>query len=70
MNFFRIKTSWSNAEFIVLKLCIASAYVLIGAYFSDFLLGFVVKPLNAHPVAPGFCIALCSQLSGREVLPG
>ncbi len=46
MNFFRIKTSWSNAEFIVLKLCIASAYVLIGAYFSDFLLGFVV-PLVA-----------------------
>ena len=43
MNFFRIKTSWSNAEFIVLKLCIASAYVLIGAYFSDFLLGFVVN---------------------------
>lgn len=33
MNFFKIKTSWSNAEFIVLKLCIASAYLLIGSYF-------------------------------------
>ncbi len=38
MNFFKIKTSWSNAEFIVLKLCIASAYVLVGAWFSDFIL--------------------------------
>ncbi|MFX9038848.1 hypothetical protein ABTN43_19715, partial [Acinetobacter baumannii] len=28
----------SNAEFIILKLCIASAYVLIGAYFHDFFL--------------------------------
>jgi len=36
MNFFKIKTSWSNAEFIVLKLCIATAYVLIGAYFHAF----------------------------------
>jgi hypothetical protein len=36
MNFFKIKTSWSNAEFIPLKLCIASAYLLIGTYFYDF----------------------------------
>lgn len=28
--------SWSNLEFIALKLCIASAYVLVGAYFHDF----------------------------------
>jgi len=34
MNFFRIKTSWTNAELIPLKICIASAYLLIGAYFS------------------------------------
>jgi hypothetical protein len=36
MNFFKIKTSWSNAEFIVLKLCIASAYILTGTYFHEF----------------------------------
>lgn len=36
MNFFKIKTSWSNAELIPLKLCIASAYLLVGAYFYDF----------------------------------
>jgi len=33
MNFFKIKTTWSNAELIVLKLCIASAYILVGGYF-------------------------------------
>ncbi len=36
MNFFKIKTSWSNAELIPLKLCIASAYLMLGAYFNDF----------------------------------
>ncbi|TGK05263.1 hypothetical protein EHQ53_16605 [Leptospira langatensis] len=38
MNFFTKETSWSNAEFIVFKLCVASIYVLIGAYFSSFFL--------------------------------
>jgi len=36
MNFFNRKTSWTNAEFIPLKLCIASAYVIIGTYFHFF----------------------------------
>ena len=36
MNFFKIKTNWSNAELISLKLCIASAYILVGAYFHEF----------------------------------
>ncbi|MCX6294571.1 MAG: hypothetical protein NTX97_00665 [Bacteroidetes bacterium] len=36
MNFFKIKTSWSNAELIPLKVSIATAYILIGAYFHDF----------------------------------
>nr|WP_314864377.1 hypothetical protein [uncultured Flavobacterium sp.] len=35
-NFFNLKTTWTNAEFIPLKLCIASAYILIGIYFVDF----------------------------------
>ncbi|NVN94866.1 MAG: hypothetical protein HXX18_06240 [Bacteroidetes bacterium] len=42
MNFFKIKTTWSNAEFIPLKLCIASAYILIGAYFHNFVSNFYV----------------------------
>jgi hypothetical protein len=36
MNFFKIKTSWSNAELALLKICIATAYILIGAYFHIF----------------------------------
>jgi len=36
MNFFKAKTSWSNGQLIILKLCIASAYVLVGAYFHSF----------------------------------
>lgn len=36
MNFFKTKTTWTNAELIPLKFCIASAYVLVGAYFHDF----------------------------------
>jgi hypothetical protein len=36
MNFFSIKTSWSNAEFIPLKVCIGTAYLLIGTYFPTF----------------------------------
>ncbi|MFC0776496.1 hypothetical protein [Flavobacterium sp. HJSW_4] len=36
MNFFKIKTSWSNAEFILIKLCMASVYILVGSYFHEF----------------------------------
>lgn len=33
MNFFRAKTCWSNMEFIPFKLCVASIYIIAGAYF-------------------------------------
>ncbi|TPG37933.1 hypothetical protein EAH81_18245 [Flavobacterium pectinovorum] len=36
MNFFKIKTSWSNAQFILIKLCMASIYIFVGSYFHDF----------------------------------
>ncbi len=36
MNFFKTKTSWSNAELIIFKLCIASAAILVGARFHHF----------------------------------
>jgi multidrug efflux pump subunit AcrB len=45
MNFFKIKTCWSNAEMIVLKLCIASIYLVIGVYFHNFLHGFYIPLL-------------------------
>ncbi|MFB6454907.1 hypothetical protein ACE38W_06515 [Chitinophaga sp. Hz27] len=36
MSFFNKKTTWTNAEFIPFKLCIASIYVIVGAYFHEF----------------------------------
>jgi hypothetical protein len=45
MNFFKIKTTWSNAEFIILKLCIASIYIVIGTYFHAFFHTFYIPLL-------------------------
>jgi hypothetical protein len=42
MNFFRRNTTWTNAEFIPLKLCVASAYIIIGAYFADYVKQFFI----------------------------
>lgn len=36
MSFLKNKTTWTNAEFIPFKLCVASIYVIVGAYFHDF----------------------------------
>jgi uncharacterized membrane protein len=33
MNFFKAKTTWTNAEFIYFKVGIAAFYLLVGAYF-------------------------------------
>lgn len=38
MSFMNKKTIWTNAEFIPLKICIASIYLIIGAYFSNFVM--------------------------------
>jgi undecaprenyl pyrophosphate phosphatase UppP len=36
MNLLKAITTWSNAEFIPLKLAIAAPYLCLGAYFHDF----------------------------------
>lgn len=36
MNFFNVKTVWTNTEFIPFKLCVASIYVIVGSYFHSF----------------------------------
>jgi hypothetical protein len=36
MKFLSAKTTWTNLELIPFKLCVASAYVLVGAYFHSF----------------------------------
>jgi len=58
MNFFKIKTSWSNAEFIVLKLCIATAYVLIGAYFHAFFRQYNVAVLIVFAITCSWSVYL------------
>ncbi len=42
MNFFSKKTTWTNIEFVPLKLCIASIYILIGSYFAEYILPYWV----------------------------
>jgi len=58
MNFFKVKTNWSNAEFVVLKVCIASAYILIGAYFSTLVLSFYIPILVLFGITVIWAIAL------------
>ena len=45
MNFFRIKTTWSNAELALLKLCLASIFIVIGAYFHEYLQSYYIPLL-------------------------
>ncbi len=42
MNFFKIKTSWSNGELGIFKVCVASIFVMIGVFFNDYLKNFYV----------------------------
>lgn len=35
MNFLKAKTTWTNAEFIYFKVGIAAFYILVGAYFQN-----------------------------------
>ena len=45
MNLLNAKTTWSNAEFIVFKLCVASIYIIVGTYFNNFFKSFYVPLL-------------------------
>ncbi len=58
MNFFKIKTAWSNAEFIPLKLCVASAYVLIGSYFQAFIKQYTIPITIVFIVTCIWCLYL------------
>jgi len=51
-----MKTSWSNAEFIPLKLSIGSAYILIATYFHDFFSNYTI------PILVVFCITVAWSL--------
>jgi len=36
MNFFKRKSSWSNTELGLIKVCVGSMYIIIGTYFHEF----------------------------------
>jgi len=35
MNFFKITSNWTNAEFLLIKICLVSFGIIIGIYFYD-----------------------------------
>jgi hypothetical protein len=41
MNIFKTKTSWTNGELGVLKVCAGSFYLLVGLYFHEFLINYI-----------------------------
>jgi len=42
--------TWTNAEFIPLKLCIATAYLYLGTTFSDFLRNYKISILTLFTI--------------------
>ncbi|MBX7162397.1 MAG: hypothetical protein K1X49_01800 [Saprospiraceae bacterium] len=42
MNLFSKKSTWTNAELIPLKLCIGSAYLILGHYFPKLVSDYIV----------------------------
>jgi hypothetical protein len=42
MNFFSIKTSWSNLEIGLIKICVGSLYIMVGIYFHEFLKNYLL----------------------------
>jgi hypothetical protein len=45
MNFFKIKTTWTHAELAVFKVCMASAYIMVGTCFHKFFHNYYVPLL-------------------------
>jgi hypothetical protein len=58
MNFFKIKTSWSNAEFIPLKFSIATAYLIIGTCFHEFFSNYYVPLFVLFGITVIWAVAL------------
>lgn len=58
MSFLQKKSTWSNAEFIPFKLCIASAYALLGAYFHTWIARFKVPVLILFAITVVWTLSL------------
>jgi len=42
MNFLKIKTSWSNLELGLIKICVGVIYMIAGVYFHEFLANYLL----------------------------
>lgn len=42
IKFLNRRTSWTNAELGLIKICVGSAYLIIGSYFHEFFHAFLV----------------------------
>jgi hypothetical protein len=58
MNFLNRRTTWSNAEFIVLKICIATAYLLIGAHFHQYINDYTIPVLTVFGITVVWAVSL------------
>jgi ABC-type Mn2+/Zn2+ transport system permease subunit len=61
-----MKTCWSNAEMIILKLCIASAYVLVGAYFHRFFHQFYIPVIVLFAITVVWAVYLWIKKMKRD----
>ncbi len=37
MNFLKLKSTWTTAELGIIKVCVAAMYLVVGAYFHNFI---------------------------------
>lgn len=37
MNIFKIRTTWSNGELAILKMCVASFYISVGIFLHEYI---------------------------------
>ncbi|RYF74692.1 MAG: hypothetical protein EOO39_08165 [Cytophagaceae bacterium] len=69
MNFFNAKTTWTNAEFIPLKLCIGAAYLFMGSYFHEFIKNYYTLIMAVFGVTVIWSVTLWLRKMNREKSP-
>jgi hypothetical protein len=58
MSFLKARTTWTNAEFIPFKLCIASIYVIVGAHFHHFFSRYYIPLIILFGITTVWTVAL------------
>ena len=66
MKFLSAKTTWTNLEFVVFKLCVASAYVLVGGYFHSFFSSYRLPVLILFVLSTAYTLYLWGKKMKAE----